>query len=278
MKFFDNHTHSTFSPDSSATVKDSIITAMHQGNLMGIAITDHYDTDAPTRDQEFLFNPAQQQEEILKVSFELQEEMQARGFKVMRGIEVGLQPQCMDKIKSFTAQYNFDTVIGSIHFVDGLDPYMGTYYTDKDYRTAYSNTLEIMYRCIKEYADFDILGHYDYVARYSPYGPGCRDITMAKFGDYLEPILQFLAHNGKTFELNTKTYKNHKGYIPLLDTEILKRFRELGGEAISLGSDSHNTLRYADEFEKYALIAKQCGFRYLVYFQNRKPQYYKIDI
>lgn len=277
MKFFDNHTHSTFSPDSSASVEAAVQAAMQQ-ELMGIAITDHYDTDAPTRDQEFLFNPALQQEEIRRVEQLYRKQMQQRGFQVMRGIEVGLQPQIIGKIKEFTGQFEFDTVIASIHFVDGTDPYMGTYYTDKECKYAYSHALEIMYETAVAYRDFDILGHYDYVARYSPYGPGCRDITMAQFGDWLEPILKFLAQEGKTFELNTKTYMNHKGYIPQLDTAILRRFRELGGEALSLGSDSHNTLRYGDSFEKYAHIAYECGFRYLVWFKNRKPQYYKIDL
>lgn len=277
MKFFDNHTHSTFSPDSSATVEAAVRTALQQ-NLMGIAITDHYDTDAPSRDQEFLFNPADQQAEIRRVCELLGDEMQARDFQVMRGIEVGLQPQIIGKIKDFTSQFQFDTVIASIHFVDGTDPYLGTYYGDKDYKYAYSHALEIMYETSVAYRDFDILGHYDYVARYSPYGEGCRDITLAQFGDWLEPILKFLAQEGKTLELNTKTYMNHKGYIPQLDTAILRRFREFGGEALSLGSDSHNTLRYGDSFEKYAHIARECGFRYLVWFKNRKPQYYKIDL
>jgi len=277
MKFFDNHNHSTFSPDSGSTVEAAIRRAMELG-LAGIAITDHYDIDAPSRDQEFFFDPAAQQAEIDRVVMELGGDMLKSGFQVMKGIEVGLQPGIMDKIKNFTSSYNFDTVIASIHFVDGTDPYMGTYYGDKEPFQAFSHVLEVMYETAVEYRDFDILGHYDYVARYSPYGPGCRDITMAKFGDWIEPILKFLAQEGKTFEINTKTYKNHKGYVPSLDTAILRRFRELGGEALSLGSDSHNTDRIGEGFEKYAQIAKQCGFRYLVYFKERKPQYYKIEL
>ena len=263
MKFFDNHTHSTFSPDSSITVAQAISTAMQKG-LGGIAITDHYDVDAPSRDQEFIFDPALQQAEIDKVVWEAGSRMQQTGFQVMKGIEVGLQSGSMEKIKAFTSQYSFDTVIASIHFIDGGDPYMGTYYGDKDFRQAYGHALEEMYNTAISYRDFDIRGHYDYVARYSPYGPGCRDITLAQFGDYLEPLLRFLAQEGKTFELNTKTYMNHKGYVPQLDTAILRRFREMGGEALSFGSDAHNTERLGDKFEYYAHVAKECGFRYLV--------------
>lgn len=277
MKFFDNHIHSNFSPDSSSSVESIVCSAMQKG-MMGIAITDHYDVDAPSREQEFLFDPSAQQEEIERVLWKYKNELQGHGLQVMKGIEVGLQGSSMEKIKAFTSQYSFDTVIASLHFIDGTDPYMGTYYGDKDYKFAYSHALEVMYNTAVSYRDFDIIGHYDYVARYSPYGPGCRDITLAQFGDYIEPLLQFLAQEGKTFELNTKTYMNHKGYVPQLDTAILKRFRELGGEALSFGSDSHNVDRLADKFEYYAHVASECGFRYLVYFKNRKPQYYRIEL
>ena len=277
MKFFDNHNHSTFSPDSTASVAELIAAAMEKG-MGGIAITDHYDIDAPSRDQEFFFDPAKQQAEIDRVTIEMASQIQQTGFQVMKGIEVGLQSASMKKIKDFTSQYTFDTVIASIHFIDGGDPYMGTYYGDKDFKQAYGHALEEMYNTALAYRDFDIIGHYDYVARYSPYGPGCRDITLAQFGDYLEPLLRFLAQEGKTFELNTKTYMNHKGYVPQLDTAILRRFRELGGEALSFGSDAHNVERLGDKFEYYAHVAKECGFRYLVYFKERKPQYYKIDL
>jgi histidinol-phosphatase (PHP family) len=86
-----------------------------------------------------------------------------------------------------------------------------------------------------------------------------------------------LAQEGKAIEINTKTYRNHKGYTPTLDTEILKRFRELGGECISLGSDSHEEWRLGENFERFAEVVKNCGFKRLVYFKERKPQFYNID-
>ena len=160
MKFFDNHNHSTFSPDSHSTVEAAVRRAMELG-LAGIAITDHHDIDAPSRDQEFSFDPAAQQAEIDRVVMELAPDMQRSGFQVMKGIEVGLQPASMEKIKKFTSAYNFDTVIASLHFIDGTDPYMGTYYGDKDHFTAYRHALEVRYNMITDYRDFDSLGHYD---------------------------------------------------------------------------------------------------------------------
>ncbi|MEG0517369.1 MAG: histidinol-phosphatase HisJ family protein [Bacteroidales bacterium] len=268
MNYYDNHIHSNYSPDSKMKMEDIVRTAAER-NLAGVVFTDHYDIDAPSRENEFIFDPATQQEEIDTLC-------NSGNIQILKGIEVGLQPDSLNKIREFTAQYSFDTVIASIHFIDKLDPYYGTYYTDKNYKEAYGRVFEVMYQTAVEYKDFDILGHFDYIARYAPYKNSERNITLAEFGDYLEPLLKFLAQNGKTFEVNTKTYKENMGHTPLLDLAILKRFRELGGEAISLGSDAHDLTRIGDNFEVFGTIIKNCGFRYLVYYKNRVPHFYNL--
>ncbi len=269
MILFDNHNHSNFSPDSHVAIEDIAVSATEKG-LKGVAITDHYDIDAPDRDSEFIFNPIAQQQEIDRVRA-------ISPITILKGIEVGLQPNSLEKISNFTKQYSFDTVIASIHFVDGTDPYYGTFYVGKTAKEAFSRTLEVMYQTAVAYKDFDILGHYDYVVRYAPYPNEERNLTMKEYGEYFEPLLAFLAQNGKTMEVNTKTYMNHNGHTPTLDLNILKRFRELGGEAISLGSDSHDIARQGDNFKTFLPLIKSCGFKYLVYYKERKPQYYKID-
>ena len=81
---------------------------------------------------------------------------------------------------------------------------------------------------------------------------------------------KYLAENGKAIEINTKTYQDYHGRTPVLDRNILLRFKELGGEAISLGSDSHNPERVGDKFREYAEFARSCGFTRLAHFENRK--------
>ncbi len=267
MKFFDNHTHSHFSPDSRMTLEQGLAAALEAG-IAGISITDHLDIDAPDGKDIFMFDPAKQQQQIEELAPKF------ANIHIFKGIEVGLQLECMEKIKAFTAMYSFDTVIASTHFVDGTDPYYGEYYKGKDAVNAYGHTFEVMHKSIVEYNDFDILGHFDYIARYAPYE--IRDIRYSLFGDALDPILKFLAQNGKALEINTNTYRLRNGYTPSLDTEILKRFRELGGEAISLGSDAHEPWRIAENFEQYRQIIKNCGFNHLVYYKQRKPQFYSI--
>ena len=91
------------------------------------------------------------------------------------------------------------------------------------------------------------------------------------FSDILDPMLEYLAHEGKAIEINTKTYIDYNGRTPVLDRNILLRFKELGGEFISLGSDSHDPGRPGADFPYYAELVRSLGFRYLTHFEHRRP-------
>ena len=59
-------------------------------------------------------------------------------------------------------------------------------------------------------------------------------------------------------------------------TDILKRYRELGGEIITVGSDAHAPADIAADFGQAAEILKSCGFDYYTVFEGRQPYFYKI--
>lgn len=268
MICFDNHTHSHHSSDSRMDMARAA-EKIQQRSFGGICFSDHYDFDAPHGVKLFTFNVLRQQEEIegLKEKFP--------SLVLLKGVEIGIQPASLGSIKVFMGSHIFDTVIASMHFVRGTDPFHGTYYQGYDYKQAYGIYLEDILSCISTYSDFDILGHFDYVARYAPYRE--HELSMKVFGDVLDPILKILAQNGKTLEINTKTYQKFQHGTPILDKNVIRRFRELGGEAVSLGSDAHSEERIGEQFGIYTETLRQCGFRYGVYYRNRKPVYYKID-
>lgn len=56
----------------------------------------------------------------------------------------------------------------------------------------------------------------------------------------------------------------------------LKRYRELGGEVITIGSDSHNADNIAAHFQRAAHVLKECGFRYYCVFEKRSPEFHKL--
>lgn len=267
---FDNHSHSQFSFDGGkTTVMASAVSAREKG-LSGICFTDHCDFYVPPMKAAFehlvpeTFDVKAQQAEIDRVN----RETGSKGFRVFKGVEIGLQKNSREKIREFLSENSFDGIIASVHYLDETDPFFGGYYQGKDWKTAYGHYLETLYEEMKWLGDFDIMGHYDYVARYAPYPQ--ESIFYNDFSDIFDEILKYLAENGKALEINTKTYQDYKGRTPVLDKNILLRFREFGGEAISLGSDSHDPVRPGDKFERYAGFIRNAGFRFIAHFENRR--------
>ena len=238
-------------------------------SFSGMGFTDHFDFDAPHDTSAFTFDVEAQQQEIdaLRTTYP--------HLLLLKGVEIGIQPISLDTIREFMSRHTFDIVIASMHFIRGIDPYHGPFYEAYDYKKAYSMYLEDIYYCMERFKDYDILGHYDYIARYAPYS--VHEISQKTFGDILDPILHLLVQEGKTFEINTKTYQQQRFGIPTLDVNVLKRFRELGGEAVALGSDAHKAERIGEHFAYYTDMLQSCGFRYGVYYIERKPHYYKLN-
>ena len=252
-------------------IVDAVKTAYERG-LGGLCLTDHLDFDPPAGVADFTFDVPSQQAAI-------DEDVEYMGigrsggkygdFQLLKGVEIGLQDKSMPTIRKILADNRFDCVIASLHLIDGHDPYFGDYYKPYDWRYAYGHYLEEFDRLIRVMPDFDILGHYDYIVRYPDY----KEVTIyySDFADVLDSILTFLVQNGKTLEINTKTYQLYRGRHPELDINILKRFRELGGEAVSFGSDAHDITRIADRFDWCRQTAQAAGLRYEVYYKDRHP-------
>lgn len=260
LKLFDTHIHSEFSPDGRMTMEVALEAALKKG-LGGISFTDHFDIDAPGDNSHFSFDPLEQQTRIdsLRPKTDLY---------IGKGIELGLQPRALESAKKAVSLFNFDVIIASVHFVDGVDPYHDKYYDLRNEKVAYSRYLETIYECIAGYSNFDILGHFDYITRYSPYLN--KSLTMREYGDFLDPILRYLASNGKALEINTNTYKARNGASPTLDKAVLKHFKQIGGEFVSLGSDAHDYSRVGDGFDDAIATMISLGFNNTTYFIERK--------
>ena len=273
MRLYDNHNHSQFSFDGKKTTVDKSAAAALENGLSGICFTDHCDFYVPPMKAQFehlvpeVFDVEAQQAEIDRVN-RRNEAVHGQGFRIFKGIEIGLQKGCREEIRKHLGTYRFDQVIASVHYLDDTDPFYGGYYEGKDWKEAYGHYLETIYEEMTWLGDFDIMGHYDYVARYAPYPQA--SIMYKDFSDILDAMLRYLAEEGKALEINTKTYKDYNGRTPVQDINILRRFRELGGEALSLGSDSHDAQRPGDNFQKFAAAARDAGFRYLAHFESRR--------
>ena len=267
---FDNHNHSQFSFDGKkASVESTALMAKEKG-LGGLCFSDHFDAYTPPMKAAFEdmvpedFDVKVQQDEIDRV----QDILEGSGFRILKGIEIGMYCECHGQIRSKLSDNSFDQVIASVHYIEQTDPFYGGYYDGKDWRLAYGTYLETIYREMTWLRDFDIMGHFDYIVRYAPYPQ--ESIRYRDFSDIMDEMFRFLIDEGKALEINTKSYQNFKGRHPVLDRDVLLRYKELGGEIISLGSDSHSPECVGTSFDTYAALLKSFGFRWTAHYEKRK--------
>ena len=82
-----------------------------------------------------------------------------------------------------------------------------------------------------------------------------------------------LVAKGKGMEINTSGVDRCGCFLP--EKIHLQRFRELGGEIITLGSDAHDPSRVG-QYAKEALDILKDVFGHVCTFENRKPIFHKL--
>jgi len=235
--------------------------------LTGITFTDHLDYDYPGFGNEFNidFDAYSKSMDDLKEKFKDK-------LTVLKGIEVGIQPHTIEDTKKALQSSNFDFVISSVHIIDRQDPYVGEYYKTRTKHEAYLRYLQEIVYSLNHFDDFDILGHIDYIIRYGCYDD--RSLAYDEFIDTIDEILKRLVQLGKGMEVNTRSYRDKEGIkTPVYDIKILKRYKELGGEIITLGSDAHSIDSIGYKFDYFKEMIKNAGFKYTAYFTERKPNF-----
>ena len=126
---------------------------------------------------------------------------------------------------------------------------------------------------VKAFKDYDIYGHLDYIVRYGPNKDAL--YSYAKYRDIYDAILKTIIESGKGIELNTGGVKyGLKDLHPTCD--VLKRYKELGGEIITIGSDAHTPENLLHHFSRAKAVLEECDFKYYTIFQDRTPQFIKI--
>ena len=190
------------------------------------------------------------------------------------GIEVGLQPHITEINRKAVTGHPFDFVIGSSHVVHGIDPYYPKYYEGRSEKTAYREYFESILENLNTYSDFDVYGHLDYVVRYGP--TSNENYDWREYQDVIDEILRKLISLGKGIELNTGGFKYGLGH-PNPTEEIIRRYRELGGEIITIGADAHKPEHVAFDFAKVPSILKDASFDYFTVFRERKPEFVRIE-
>ena len=113
----------------------------------------------------------------------------------------------------------------------------------------------------------------DYVNRYGDYDN--RNLNVSEFREIIDEILKLLIKKDKGIELNTSGIKYGLGYIhPKI--EIIKRYKELGGEIVTIGSDAHSPEYVASHIKDAYTLLRHAGFKAFTVFEKQQPHF--IDI
>lgn len=230
---FDSHMHTKFSADSKMTADEAIAKA--ESLNLGVVFTEHFDYGLELDGKDFAFDAADYMSEYKNF----------RGEKVRLGVEVGLRKFARAANKNFIAQADFDLVIGSIHLVDDLDIYYPEFFAGKDKATAYRKYFAQMAE-EAAVADFDVLGHIDYICRTAPYENP--ELDYETFAAEIDEVLKIVVERGKVLELNTRRFKNSRAVAGLVP--VYKKYRELGGRFVTLGSDAHRVSAVGNFFAR----------------------------
>ena len=169
MIMFDTHVHTEYSTDSNTSLTGQIRKAEKMG-LKGICITDHMDYDFPP---EAINRPIEGTPfcfDMEAYRTHIQEERPKTDIQLLMGVECGLQATetVVDKNKKLASDKEWDYIIGSIHLVNNFDPYYPSFWEDKDPVICIQAYFDEMLENIERFADFDALGHMDYIVRYAP--------------------------------------------------------------------------------------------------------------
>ena len=260
---FDFHMHSRVSFDGHDTGLQLAQAAVAAG-LKEICFTDHLDYDPLGTMPDLAFDTAVYNAEY--------DDLEVPGLIIRRGMEFGIARDNTALFRQDLQRRHFDFVLGSMHFVDDLDVYFQPYWEGKTVFQAERRYLEETLECVKIHDDFDVLAHLTYISKTHCH-PAPRPVPYSEHREIIDEILKTLAAKGKGLEMNTSGVNRCGGYLPTAD--YFRRFKELGGEIVTVGSDAHRSDRVG-QYSHEACAILQDIFGHVCTFADRKPIFHKL--
>lgn len=264
MYFADCHTHCICSPDSDVPMI-LMAKAAYERGLKTLTLTDHCDLlgyDDGARVFEYDWDAVMKERAMT---------LDAYGTKLdlPLGIEFGmghLFPEVSEKILS---QPGLDFVIGSCHNLDeeagGLDFCLQNYDTLENCYWALDNYFSSMLKMAAA-PYYDVVAHIIYPLRYMK-GNYPAPPSVERYHDQIKEILRLAADSGRGIEINTWKGQTLKEWIP-----ILKMYKEVRGEIITVGSDAHAPDPVGRGVKEAYTLMQDLGFRYQAIYHERKPE------
>ncbi len=256
----DYHMHTALSCDSQATMAAQCEAAIALG-LREICVTEHADWE-PLDECSGYYQPDAYFAELAACR-----ERYGGRLTIRAGVEIGEAHRFGGEASQILATYPYDFVIGSLHWVTDRLTLEPIYFEGWDARAAYDTYYAELLEVVRA-GGFDVIGHIDVPKRagFSVHGGYASD-------DYAEPlraVLRAAIERGIGIEINTGTARRPVGE-PSPDLPVLRWYRELGGEIITVGSDAHRPEHVAFRFDHARELLEAAGFTAVTCFEGRQP-------
>lgn len=262
----DYHIHSKFSCDSHLT-PETICERLIELGFTQIAFTEHLDLDPADEGYGFYdYEAITEKVEALNLKY-------GDKLTIRKGVEVTYQKKREGEIKKFFSDKDYDFITGSVHLVDGFDISQdeGTkaFFDRFSRKEGFIMYFDATYNLVKS-GLFDVLGHFEMLRRYGL--NYTEDYSYEQFGNYIDRILDKVISEGVALEVNTSglrqlpedTYPRFK---------IVERFLELGGEYITVGSDSHIPEHLGYKIDETIQRLKGIGAKRLTLFEDGEKKF-----
>ena len=262
----DNHCHTDCSFDGVDPAMMLCDSATRQG-LFALTITDHCECH---RYYDEGYNRA-----IRQSYFEARKAAAVfRGtLHVYAGIELGQPMQDLKAAEEALSMCDYDFVLGSLHNVSGQPDFYDISYETADLPALLHTYFDEMLAMV-QWGGFDSLAHMTYPWRYAQGDHGIA-LSYDPYWEQIDAVLKALIDKGLSLELNTSGLRQKLG-TTIPDEPILRRYRELGGKRVTIGSDAHRWADVASGVEDGLALLESLGFTHIAIYHAHVPDMYPI--
>ena len=218
-----------------------------------IALTDHLDFMPGAPAYEYADYP--RRERLIR---DLQERWAGK-VKIRFGVELTYETRYDAEIRGHLRTHSYDYVLGTCHAIsDG--PYardrIDTFLEGKTLAQAVAPYFAEVMGAIRSRL-FDTIGHMDMVKLWL--NPRFLPADFAAIPEAYEPLLLALVESGSALEVNSSGLRHRTGET-YPGPWVVRRFRELGGQRVTIGSDAHLPNCFAFGLEEACEIVAAAGF------------------
>ncbi|MGQ9710424.1 MAG: histidinol-phosphatase HisJ family protein [Anaerolineae bacterium] len=258
----DFHAHTHFSFDSQAS-PDAVCRAAIARGMPEIALTDHVDMN-PLDGGYGYFRPDEHWREMQDCRARLNGHV-----RVHIGLECGEPHLFHRELNALTATHEYDVVLGSIHWVGNRPVETAAFFDGLDFHEGVALYLEELTRLAEE-GDYDILAHPDIIRRAIFRQFKVSEVDWTPYEAPMRRVLRTVAERGKALEVNT-SYRRRGMGPPGPSVQVLRWFREEGGQFVTLGSDAHRPEDVGADFGEALAMVRAAGFEAVTVFRRRRP-------